>query len=130
MSAFATNQDRPLRRAVSLIELLVSVVVLGVIASATTYSFANTAALAREQAAHSRAEILDVGRRMFGLTRPNAHILWSRAPAGGRLALLLSAGVVDARSDFLVLEGGYELVLDGDLLQPTRILKRGVEVRR
>lgn len=115
--------NRPdLRRAVSLAELVVCLTILSVLASATVAGLGNTAGVARERVAFSRAQIVDAARRTYALSHRDASRIWLETDPAQRLTLLRNQALLMESDAFLSVPGGFRLDLSGELWEPTRVL--------
>ena len=114
----------------SLVELLITVTVLGLLATVAGFSIANTTRVAREQTALSRAEILDAARASYALSRGDAANAWTQTPQAQRFSLLTASGMLTAPPGYLSSPGGFELRLAGAVGDRTQVWFAGRELPR
>ncbi len=109
-------------------ELIIVVVLLGILGAITTLGLGNVVPAARQEAAITRARLLNASRLSFALTVPGAAARWDAVPdSSSRLALLVDGGVLEAvDSSYLNMAGAYQLEVSGALGSKTRVVHEGI----
>ncbi|OIR09234.1 hypothetical protein GALL_84640 [mine drainage metagenome] len=124
-----SGRDRT-RRAFSLAEVIVVVVVTGILGAVLVGGFGRMVPVARQEAAVGKARILNAARCSYALVDPDAADRWAAsADDAARFQLLVEAQVIDGRaSDYLSLQGGYTLGLSGPVRGTTTVYHDGAPV--
>ena len=117
-------------RGYTLAELVIVVLVIGLLGAITSLGLCNVVPAARQEAAVSRARLLNAGRLSYTLLVPGAAAHWEVASDDAeRLAQLVAAGVMEPVDvGYLQLPGSYQLELGGLLSARTRVYRDGKEL--
>ncbi len=109
------------RRAFTLLEVLVVIVVIGLLSTMIVGGFTNVVPAGREAAAVNKARIINAARVTYSLTVPDAAAQWSATLSDAdRSTLLVNAGALSgSASDWLSAAGGYSLSLAGAIKAKT-----------
>jgi type II secretory pathway pseudopilin PulG len=114
----------------TLVEALLVVLLLGILSAVLAGGLGGLVPAGRQEAAVSKARILNAARCSYALLVPSAESQWgAAADDGARIALLVEARVMDGTaSGLLSSPGGYTLALSGALRDPTVLRKNGSDL--
>ncbi len=114
----------------SLAETIIVVVVIGLLGTVLTGGFGRLLPTARQEAAVGKARILNAARCAYTLVDPDAAARWEESVDDtSRFRLLVEAQVIDGQaSDYLSVQGGFILRLDGSVREATQVYRDGIPV--
>jgi type II secretory pathway pseudopilin PulG len=110
-----------------LAELIVVILVMGLLTAVVTGGLNRLLPVGRQEAALSKARVLNAARISYALLVPDADAQWNlAADDAARFRLLVDAGVIDGEgAEFMNAAGGYSLSLAGSLRAQTRLIFKG-----